>query len=442
MKKPITHFTVSLDPSLQEISPTISQGRVRIFYTGANRNLTYISEEFANKLLETLPYTPVGGVWVEEKSDFSGHLPEEDGTGFSALGVVPQNCNLQWETVLDSDGIERIYASCDVYLWTAKFETARKVSKKCQSMELYIDSVSGDWIVDEDGVERYHYSNGSLLALVALGEDVEPCFQGAAFYNKIENFTEQLSKIIYESKILLNELRGDEQNKMSEKVDEIQETEEMDNEQSTGENEEITIEFSAKVVVENSSEESSEEPVEEINEEISEGNNEEQTSVNVPFNAADGENSNEFSENAEVIEGDDVSEENDDGEPQVSFESLTQEIATLKNTISAQSAQIETFNQKINEYLAIINSYQVAEKQEMINKYSAKLGAVKTQEFLEKLDKFSLAELKQNIALQLIDLISEKENISLESYSVSDENAPVSGAEKLVLKHRNKKNKK
>ena len=58
---------------LEKISPTISKARVRLFYTGLNRNGTYITEEFAEKLLATLPYTPVGGFWNDSEEDFTDH---------------------------------------------------------------------------------------------------------------------------------------------------------------------------------------------------------------------------------------------------------------------------------------------------------------------------------------------------------------------------------
>ena len=60
------NFSIAPVREIQEISPIISKARVRIFYTGLNRNLTYITEEFAEKLLRTLPYTPVGGLWQQD----------------------------------------------------------------------------------------------------------------------------------------------------------------------------------------------------------------------------------------------------------------------------------------------------------------------------------------------------------------------------------------
>ena len=50
---------VTLYGNAEEITPTLSKCRVRIFYKGLNRNRTYISDDFANQLIASLPYTPV-----------------------------------------------------------------------------------------------------------------------------------------------------------------------------------------------------------------------------------------------------------------------------------------------------------------------------------------------------------------------------------------------
>ena len=48
-------FDVQVYGDLQPYSNTISKARVRIFYRGLNRNYSYISDEFAEKLISSLP---------------------------------------------------------------------------------------------------------------------------------------------------------------------------------------------------------------------------------------------------------------------------------------------------------------------------------------------------------------------------------------------------
>ena len=62
-------FPVVLFGKLEPINETISKGRCRIFYKGPNRNGSYITDQFAEKLLKSLPYTPINGIYDEYMSD-------------------------------------------------------------------------------------------------------------------------------------------------------------------------------------------------------------------------------------------------------------------------------------------------------------------------------------------------------------------------------------
>ena len=181
---PITVF----EDSSEKISDTLTKKRVRIFYKGANRNGSYITEEFANKLMSTLAYAPVKGIYDEDSRDYTDHGASR--TLGKIYGVVPENFNFAWEKHLDSDGVEREYACADVYLFTALYPEANEIDGKSQSMELYGPSIQGEW-VGVDGQEYFRFTNASFLGLQVLGENAIPCFQGSAF------FTEQNIQDIY-----------------------------------------------------------------------------------------------------------------------------------------------------------------------------------------------------------------------------------------------------
>ena len=104
-------FSISIYGNLEKYSDTISKGRCRIFYKGLNRNGTYITSEFAEKLLSTIGYAPVKGIYDREDVDYTDH-GEKRSQG-RIYGIVPENPNLTWEKHLDEDGIEReeIHAS-------------------------------------------------------------------------------------------------------------------------------------------------------------------------------------------------------------------------------------------------------------------------------------------------------------------------------------------
>ena len=184
-KDKLTTFSLSIYGDITSYNEVLSKARCRIFYTGANRNGTYITEEFAEKLISTLPYVPVKGIYDTMKDDFTDHGRERyEGRIY---GIVPENPNFAWESHLDPDGVERTYACTDVYLFTGLYkQEAFDIIQKSQSMELYADSIEGEWQFI-NGKRFFVFTNGRFLGLQALGEDYEPCFEGAAFYTLVDS---------------------------------------------------------------------------------------------------------------------------------------------------------------------------------------------------------------------------------------------------------------
>ena len=190
----ITDFPVTIYGYLEKYSETISKGRCRIFYKHGNRNGTYITDEFAEKLLETIPYAPVKGIYSEEEDDYTDHGKKR--SEGRIYGIVPANPNVTWEPHLDDDGVERVYACVDVLIYTGLYTEAHDIIGKSQSMELYSPSIKGDWKVI-NGRKYYVFSEGAFLGLQALGDSVEPCFEGAAFFSLYEDLKKMVAQIEY-----------------------------------------------------------------------------------------------------------------------------------------------------------------------------------------------------------------------------------------------------
>lgn len=175
-------FDVTLYGALEQYDDSKSKCRVRIFYKGLNRNRTYISEDFANQLIASLPYAPVKGIFNTEDVDFEGH-GEKNSEG-RIYGLVMAEPNFAWEDHTDVDGVTRTYACADVILYTALYNEAKMIPGSSQSMEINPYTFSGEWkIWEQDGQPYYHFKKGSLFGLQTLGTTTEPCFEGAAFYN-------------------------------------------------------------------------------------------------------------------------------------------------------------------------------------------------------------------------------------------------------------------
>ena len=183
-------FPVTVYGNLEKYNDVTSKARCRIFYKYGNRNGTYITDEFAEKLLSTIAYAPVKGIF--EYDDYTDH-----GTRRSEgriYGIVPENYNLTWEPHIDEDGVERTYACVDVIIFTALYKEANDIVGKSQSMELYEPSLQYHKQIIE-GQQYIVFDAGCFLGLQVLGDEVEPCFEGAAFFSLRENIEQAISKI-------------------------------------------------------------------------------------------------------------------------------------------------------------------------------------------------------------------------------------------------------
>lgn len=177
---PLTFPITVFENAGEKVSDTITKKRVSIFYKGYNRNGGYIDDDFAEKLIKTLPYAPIKGIYDKDEEDFTDHGKER--TEGRIYGVVPENLNFAWEDHEDEDGVTRTYACADVYLFTALYPEANKIAGKGQSMELYKPSIQGQWF-NLNGKQAYKYTDACFLGLQVLGDQTTPCFEGASFFS-------------------------------------------------------------------------------------------------------------------------------------------------------------------------------------------------------------------------------------------------------------------
>lgn len=216
-------FDVATYGNVETITDTISKCRVRIFYKGMNRNRTYISDDFANQLISSLPYAPIKGIFNYGEVDFEDH--GEDNTDGRIYGIVPETHHFAWEKHVDEDGVEREYATADVYLFTGLYPEASLIPGKSQSMEIFRGSLKGEWRMSEnDGKPYFHFLKGSLVGLQALGRDVEPCFEDSAFFS----LRKDLQNCVNYIKQLDNTIKKEEGEKMDKTLFRLSDNEKAD----------------------------------------------------------------------------------------------------------------------------------------------------------------------------------------------------------------------
>lgn len=176
-------------------NPLISKCTVKVCYVGKNRNGSEISKDVLEKMAGTLPGCPIVGAWRKDVEDFGTHgykVTVEDGhVEFSCetrpYGFIAPDARVWFQKFVDSTDsgdVEHEYLVTEGYLWTGQYEEAMSVLKdggKGHSMELDDGSYKGEWSSpDENGLEFFIINDAVFSKLCILGDDVEPCFEGAA----------------------------------------------------------------------------------------------------------------------------------------------------------------------------------------------------------------------------------------------------------------------
>ena len=196
MKKQAINF--SWPASLSELSTdsiqeNFSRGKLKVFYKGETADHRYFSNEFAEELIKSLPYTPVVSYYDEEKDDFVGHATEQQ-----ILGIVDPCVAPSFEECDDGN----TWCVCDVVLYTERPDKVGDLAKKIvghkQSLEL--DPSSVKYVINYD--ERKHFKNieftaGRFVGVSVLGTDQKPAFTGSEFFAYDEQFESKM-KILRE----------------------------------------------------------------------------------------------------------------------------------------------------------------------------------------------------------------------------------------------------
>ena len=159
------------------------------------------------------------------------------------------------------------------YLWTEQWPEAKRVIEKGnnQSMELHEPTLKGFWSEEDNEGPSFFIINEAIISkLCILGEDVEPCFEGAQItrvqFSFEPDFQKKLFSMMEQVKEITQEGGTDsvEDEKKLEEIEEIKEEEKVE-EQPEEAPEEVPAE---EEVAEPEEEEEVEAPVEEPEEEV------------------------------------------------------------------------------------------------------------------------------------------------------------------------------
>lgn len=220
---------INLQP--MDINPLMSKCDVKVLYIGQNRNRSSITKQVATEMSKTLRGCPIVGYYIEKKEDFGDHgdqvIIDGEGIKFNKLtkpyGFVAPDAKVWFQFFEDQDEFGntcvREYLMTEGYLWTGQFEECQRVLENSnpQSMELDEKTLKGYWSTDNNkGVDFFIINDAVFSKLCILGDDVEPCFEGAnvsapnlsSQFSKNDEFTKSLFTMMSELKFALNNSEG------------------------------------------------------------------------------------------------------------------------------------------------------------------------------------------------------------------------------------------
>jgi hypothetical protein len=176
--------------NLNEKNPFITHARLKIFYVGMTDDKRLFTEEFSNKLIKTLPQSPVVGYFDEESEDFKAHNQKQ-----YVYGYVPENAKIYFEEEDD-----RIWAFTDVVLFTGRKdnigEVARKIIGMQHSLELDPDTV--EYTINKGPRGEFksiEFTEGKFIGLSVVGKSEKPAFSGSHFFT-IEEESEMVKALM------------------------------------------------------------------------------------------------------------------------------------------------------------------------------------------------------------------------------------------------------
>lgn len=191
----IIKFNVKLT-DVEKINPLFSKCKIRVLYTGLNRNNTFISKEAVIDAIPSIFNVPIIGEYFEDVDNFGGHggmidvsgdKPKWINTTFP-YGLIPESADVYWETITEDNGEENEYLVVDnAFLWTGRYPEAKMLIGQEFNQSMEIDIQKGNYTTI-DGQKTYEIQKFVFSALCILGISkdsdpdghVEPCFESAS----------------------------------------------------------------------------------------------------------------------------------------------------------------------------------------------------------------------------------------------------------------------
>lgn len=466
-----------------EINPLMSSCEIKVLYLGENRNHSYITKEVATDMAKTLRGAPIVGYFKEEAGDFRDHgdrvIMDDEGIKFECMtkpyGFVAPDAKVWFQKFEDTDEFGNVetreYLMTTGYLWTGQYEEAKLAVEegRPQSMELDVETLDGHWSTNnKTGMDFFIINDAIFSKLCILGEDVEPCFEGASvtapevstsftkidddFKNTLYTMMQDLKFALeggknmdMEQNLVVEETIEEVVTENSEEVVETEETPATEFDSLVRNTEPVAEEVAETVVEENPAEEEvvEEEAVEEpevkveevVEEEISEeenltdDDNSEQSitaeteecieatlSSQENFAKSDDEEKDEDKEDTDEESNDEETNTDEDKDDKDDEEDEKKKYSLLEESYNTLQAEYAELNSKYEALVEFKNQVDNEKKDALINSFYM-LSDEDKQEVIENKANYSLDDIEAKLS---VICVRKKVNFDLDDTSKND----------------------
>lgn len=431
-----------------EINPLMSSCEIKVLYLGENRNHSYITKDVATEMAKTLRGAPIVGYYKEQKEDFADHgqkiIVDDEGVKFQTLtrpyGFVAPDAKVWFQKFEDKDEFGNIetreYLMTTGYLWTGQYEECKSVVEngKHQSMELDESSLDGHWSTNNKTNMDFFIINDAIFSkLCILGDDVEPCFEGARItapevstsFTKIDdNFKKTLYTMMQDLKFALE---GGQKMIINEAETTVTEPEVVETEAETTA-EETSTETEIAEETEVTTEESSEDKDTEDQSVLAENDNSiEDQSSQENFTKADDKDEKKKSKDADDSKEDSESEEDDEdkekdykcggGSGSSKEDKKKKSYSLLETELEKAKTAYAELEQKYQALVAFKEQVDNEKKDALISSFYM-LSDEDKKDVIENKSKYSLDEIEAKLS---VICVRKKVNFDLEDASKKDD---------------------
>lgn len=205
--------------NIKEINPSFDTARLRIAYTGKNRNNSFISREAFERAIPSMYNCPVVANYIRDENEIGSHdgefINNKDGeieyiNITQPVGIVPESASYDWETV-DDNGVIHQYLCTDVILWKRQEAYQKIIDNGITDQSMEIAVTDGEIVDGYYDIRDFHFTAFCLLGTA------EPCFESAALFTfSNDGFKQQYTQMMKEFKAAFSDSDADVKTKEGE----------------------------------------------------------------------------------------------------------------------------------------------------------------------------------------------------------------------------------